>query len=116
MLPLMLNFYIGRLGEAGAPLHPRINSELANHLGYINGALESRDYLMGSELTGADIQMSFVGEMARAFKKLDPYPKIGAWVARFQARPPTGAASRRAGRIGLPARAFSALSHHILHK
>jgi glutathione S-transferase len=25
MLPLMLNMYVGRLGEAGAPLHPRID-------------------------------------------------------------------------------------------
>ncbi len=87
MLPLMLNLYVGRLGEAGGPLHPRINDELANHLGHVDAALKGRDYLMGSELTGADIQMSFVGEMAKAFKKLAPYPDLAAWVARFQARP-----------------------------
>ena len=39
MLPLMLNLYVSRLKEAGAPLHPRIESEIANHLGYIEGAL-----------------------------------------------------------------------------
>jgi len=33
MLPLMLNLYVSRLKEAGAPLHPRIDSEMANHLG-----------------------------------------------------------------------------------
>src|SRR3977135_2707639 len=33
MLPLMLNLYVGRLKEAGAPLHPRIDSEMANPLG-----------------------------------------------------------------------------------
>ena len=87
MLPLMLNLYVGRLGEAGAPLHPRINDELANHLGYVDAALEGRDYLMGPDLTGADIQMSFVGEMAKVFKKLEPYPALAAWVERFQARP-----------------------------
>ena len=38
MLPLMLNLYVGRLGDAGAPLKPRIESEIANHLGYIDGA------------------------------------------------------------------------------
>ena len=32
MLPLMLNFYVSRLKEAGSPLHPRIDSELSNHL------------------------------------------------------------------------------------
>ena len=29
MLPLMLNLYVSRLKEAGAPLHPRIDSEMA---------------------------------------------------------------------------------------
>ena len=67
MLPLMLNMYVMRLGEAGAPLHPRIQNEMANHLSYLNGALEGRDWLLGSELSGADIQMSFVGEVARAW-------------------------------------------------
>src|SRR3977135_2380075 len=33
MLPLMLKLYVGRLKEAGAPLHPRIDSEMANPLG-----------------------------------------------------------------------------------
>src|SRR3954453_13468027 len=40
MLPLMLNLYVSRLKEAGAPLHPRIDSELANHLGYVDRALK----------------------------------------------------------------------------
>jgi glutathione S-transferase len=87
MLPLMLTLYVGRLGDAGAPLQPRIESELANHLGYIEGVLSGRDYLLGNALTGADIQMSFVGEMAKVAGKLKPYPAIAAWVQRMQARP-----------------------------
>jgi glutathione S-transferase len=87
MLPLMLNMYVQRLGEAGAPLHPRIGSEMANHLGYVNGALAGREWLVGDALTGADIQMSFVGEVTRAFGQADAYPNIKAWVERFQARP-----------------------------
>ncbi|MGZ6014260.1 MAG: glutathione S-transferase, partial [Phenylobacterium sp.] len=35
MLPLMLFMYVGRLGEAAAPLLPRIESEIANHMGYV---------------------------------------------------------------------------------
>ena len=66
MLPLMLNLYVGRLGEAGAPLHPRINSEVANYLGYLDTALSQSDYLLGDEFSAADIQMSFIGEIARA--------------------------------------------------
>lgn len=87
MLPLMLNMYVARLGEAGAPLHPRIQGEIANHLGYVDSALAGRDYLMGSELSAADIQMSFVGEVAGAFGLFETYPNVAAWVRRFQARP-----------------------------
>ena len=87
MLPLMLHMYVGRLGEAGAPLHSRIESEMANHLGYVDRSLAGRDYLMGPDLTAADIQMSFVGEVAGAFGRFETYPNIAAWVKRFQARP-----------------------------
>jgi glutathione S-transferase len=87
MLPLMLNLYVGRLKEAGAPLHPRIDSELANHLGYIDRALNGREFFVGTSLTGADIQMSFVGEMAKVFDKLGPYWNLAAWLERMHARP-----------------------------
>jgi glutathione S-transferase len=87
MLPLMLNLYVGRLGDAGAPLHPRIESELDNYLGYLNTALGLTPYLVGEELTGADVQMSFIGEFAKAQGKIAAYPHLAAWVERFQARP-----------------------------
>ena len=100
MLPLMLNLYVSRLKEAGAPLHPRIDSELANHLGYVDGALKGREFFVGASLTGADIQMSFVGEMAKVFGKLDPYPNLAAWLAT-DARPAGVPAERGEGR-GVP--------------
>ena len=87
MLPLMLNLYVSRLKEAGAPLHPRIDGELANHLGYVEGGLQGRQFFVGDALTGADIQMSFVGEMAKAFGKLEAYPNLKAWLERMHARP-----------------------------
>jgi glutathione S-transferase len=87
MLPLMLNLYVSRLKEAGAPLHARIDSEIANHLSYVDGALKGREFFIGKSLTGADIQMSFVGDMAKAFDRLGPYPNLGAWLARMHARP-----------------------------
>src|SRR5712692_11430220 len=70
MLPLMLNLYVSRLKEAGAPLHPRIESEMANHLGYVDGALKGREFFVGQSLTGAVIKRSFFGEMAKAFNEL----------------------------------------------
>ena len=87
MLPLLLHLYVSRLKEAGAPLHPRIDSEIANHLGYVEDALQGREFFVGSALTGADIQMSFVGEMAKVFNKLAPYPNLAAWLSRMHARP-----------------------------
>ena len=87
MLPLMLNLYVSRLGDAGAPLHPRIDSEIANHLGYVNQSLNGRDFFVTDKMTGADIQMSFVGEMAKVFAKIDTYPNLKAWLARMHARP-----------------------------
>jgi len=98
MLPLMLNLYVGRLGEAGAPLHPRINSEVANYLSYLDTALSQSDYLLSNELSAADIQMSFIGEIARAQGKLGDYPHIAAWIERFQARPAYQAALKKGGK------------------
>ena len=87
MLPLMLNLYIGRLGEAAKPLQPRIDSELANYLGYLDTALGLTPYLLGEEISGADIQMSFIAEFAKFQGMLQRYPNIAAWIERFQARP-----------------------------
>ena len=84
MLPLMLRLYVGRLGDAGAPLSPRINSEIANHLGYVDRALGNQPWLLGDTFSGADIQMSFVGEAARTARV--NFPNLDAWVKRFQAR------------------------------
>jgi glutathione S-transferase len=87
MLPLMMLMYVMRLGEAGAPLHPRIESEIANHMSYVEGALAGRDYLLGDAPTGADVQMSFIPEVLKAFGKLDAYPNMAAWIERIHARP-----------------------------
>lgn len=95
MLPLLLKLYVGRLGEAGAPLAPRINSELKNHLGYVDAALRGREWLVGDTLSGADIQMSFVAEAARGLRV--DYPHMEAWLRRFQQRPAYRRALERGG-------------------
>jgi glutathione S-transferase len=101
MLPLMLNLYVGRLKEAGAPLHPRIDSETKNHLGYVDAALKGREFFVGTSLTGADIQMSFVAK----------WQKCSTSSGRIRTSPPgcractrgrrSSARWRRVGRIGL---------------
>jgi glutathione S-transferase len=95
MLPLLLKLYVSRLGEAGAPLKPRIDSELDNHLGYVDRSLQGREWLLGDEFSGADVQMSFVGEAARGLRA--DYPNLDAWVRRFQQRPAYRRALERGG-------------------
>jgi glutathione S-transferase len=101
MLPLLLNMYVARLKEAGAPLHHRIESETANHLGFIEGELQGRQFFVGDGLTGADIAMSFVAEVARAQKKLEAYPAFNAWLDRMHARPAWIAALEKGGAYAL---------------
>ena len=100
MLPLLLKMYVGRLGEAGAPLAPRIDGEIANHLGFIDASLAGKDYLLG-EFTAADVQMSFVGEVAGAHRVRASYPNLQAWVERMHARPAYLAALERGGPYSL---------------
>ena len=97
MLPLLLKLYVSRLDKAGAPLWPRIESEIANHLGYVDQALQGRQWLVGDELSGADIQMSFVGEVAGARADRTTYPNLDAWVRRFHDRPAYKKALERGG-------------------
>jgi glutathione S-transferase len=99
-LPLLLKLYVSSLGPAAAPLAPRIESEIANHLGYIDSRLAGRSYLLGDELSGADIQLSYVGEVAGVRANRAAYPHLDAWVRRHQARPAYQAAIARGGPYG----------------
>ena len=101
MLPLMLNLYAARLGDAAAPLMPRVEGEIANHLAYIDDALKGRQFLVGDTLTGADIQMSFVGEVAGAFGKRAKYPNLDAWTKRMHERPAYKKAIEKGGAYNL---------------
>jgi len=97
---LPLKLYVSALGAAAAPLAPRIESEIANHLGYIDSRLAGRSYLLGDELSGADIQLSYVGEVAGVRANRAAYPHLDGWVRRYQARPAYQAAIARCGPYG----------------
>jgi glutathione S-transferase len=97
MLPGMLALYVGRLGEAGAPLQPRISSERANHYGYLNKSLEGKDFLVGNALSAADIQNSFALETAAMRGGLTEFPNLARVVTAWQARPAYRAALEKGG-------------------
>lgn len=87
MLPLMLALYTSLLGEAAAPLQPRIDSEIHNHLSYMDNHLQAQPYFVGDRFTAADVQMSFVGEVASVRGWLTIYPALTAYLHKIQARP-----------------------------
>ncbi len=97
MLPFLLRLYVSRLGDAGAPLHPRIEAEIANHLGFIDTRLAGREFLVGDALTGADIQMSFVGDVAGARADRAAYPNVDRWIRGLHQRPAWQVALEKGG-------------------
>ena len=87
MLPLMLRMYTGRLPDGGAALQPRINDELNRHLGYLDTSLEGVDWFVANTFSGADIQLSFVAELAPLLHPEGTFPNLAAFRDRLQARP-----------------------------
>jgi glutathione S-transferase len=90
--PIAMSF-----GKTATPLRRRVDFELDLNLSFINSRLEGKAYLLGEFLTAADIQMSFVGELAAANLDLTLYPNIEPWVNRFQSRSSYRAAVERGG-------------------
>jgi len=85
MLPLLLALYAGLLGDGAALLRPRIDDEIANNLSYMEKGLAGRQFFVGNDLTGADIQLIFVVEAAGS--RLEPYASLKAYRDRMHARP-----------------------------
>jgi glutathione S-transferase len=97
MPALILRISVARVGGAAAPALPRRDEEIALQLSYLDGALKGRPYVLGNELSAADIQLSFIGELAAARFGIENYPDVKAWVWRFQARPAYQAALAKGG-------------------
>jgi glutathione S-transferase len=96
-LPFVIDPIAKSFGKMATPLQRRVDYELDLNLGFIDHCLAGKDYLLGGELTAADVQMSFVGELAVTFLDTSPYANLDAWVSRFQARPAYRAALERGG-------------------
>ena len=97
MPALIIRINVARVDEAANSALPRLDSEIALHLSYLDTALRGRLYILGDELSAADIQLSFIGEFASARFGVAGYPDIEAWIERFQARPAYKAALARGG-------------------
>lgn len=87
MLPLLLSLYTGFLGEAAAPIQPMIMAEIKAILDYCEYHLISKTWFAGEEMTGADIQMIFPLEAAKARGRLKGYEACNEYVDRVHALP-----------------------------
>jgi glutathione S-transferase len=94
---LIRHYGEGRVGETAATEIARIEGEIDRQLSYINERFIDCDYVMDSELMGADVQLSFVGELAAARTNCRVYPLMIAWVLRFEGRAAFRAALERGG-------------------
>lgn len=96
MTPILLDIYLGRLGEAAAPVKPRIDEQLDAHFSYLEGELNDAGHFIGDSLSAADIMLSFPAEVA-AMSGAALYPKLAAFVSAMHARPAWQAAREKGG-------------------
>lgn len=96
MLPYILSIYIEMLGEGGAPIKGRADSENALHFGFLESEMTGRAFVVGDGLTGADIQLTFLLDGAQGRGMLAEYPELARYHSGMIARP----AYQRALEIG----------------
>lgn len=97
MTPILLQLYTSRLGDAGAPLQPRIQEQLASHFDYMESQLSDAGHFVGDRLSAADIMLSFPAEIAVMQGGGTQWPKLAAFVAAMHARPAWQRAREKGG-------------------
>ncbi|MCW5647412.1 MAG: glutathione S-transferase family protein [Sphingopyxis sp.] len=97
MTPILLRIYTARLGEAAAPLEPRINQQLDAHFSYMESRVGDAGHFIGDSLSAADIMLSFPAEIAIMQGMAPRYPKLAAYVNACHARPAWQRAREKGG-------------------
>ncbi len=97
MTPILLRIYTARLGEAAAPLEPRINQQLDAHFSYMESRVGDSGHFIGDSLSAADIMLSFPAEIAIMQGMAPRYPKLAAFVNACHARPAWQRAREKGG-------------------
>lgn len=97
MTPILLRIYTARLGEAAAPLEPRINQQLDAHFSYMESRIGAGGHFIGDSLSAADIMLSFPAEIAVMQGMAQRYPKLAEFVNACHARPAWQRAREKGG-------------------
>ncbi len=97
MTPILLRLYTARLGEAAAPLEPRIAQQLDAHFAYMESRVGENGHFIGDDLSAADIMLSFPAEIAIMQGMAPRYPKLAAFVSACHDRPAWRRAREKGG-------------------
>lgn len=95
MNPIMQMMHAYAQGKAEQDSYA--SAELGRVLGYIESKLGDGPFLLGDNFTAADVQVSFVAEMANFLGRLTGCPFTEDWLRRLTARPAFQRAIARGG-------------------
>jgi glutathione S-transferase len=77
----------GRIFQVENQVYERyVKGQIELHLDYIAGLLDGREFVVGDQLSAADIQLTFTLQMARRSKMLEGHASLLGYVARMEAR------------------------------
>lgn len=85
--PLLVHMLLLRSGQPHVALTPYSEREVKLHFDHIAGQLGESDYILGADFSAADFGVTYVVSLGRRLGLLEPWPTLGAYLQRNQARP-----------------------------
>jgi len=85
--PIIFSALAPRFGGLGPMLGGFMGAEVTKLLDHVERAVTGYDYLVGDRLSGADINMAYLLEVATASKQIGDRPNLIAYLERLRARP-----------------------------
>lgn len=85
--PIILTALGPRFGGLGPMLGGFLGAEVVKLLDHVGAAVADREFLVGDRLSGADINMAYLLEVASASKLLEGRAALAAYLQRLRDRP-----------------------------
>ncbi|HDY7828268.1 TPA: glutathione S-transferase [Vibrio vulnificus] len=87
ILPLLLKVFLTKDGAQTQFLAQYADAEINKVVGYLDQSLQSKNYLVGETLSGADIMNSFIVEIVQQFGLLEQYPNLARYADTLASHP-----------------------------
>lgn len=85
--PIIFSALAPRFGGLGPMLGGFMGAEVTKLLDHVERAVTGHDYLVGDRLSGADINVAYLLEVATASKQIGDRPNLIGYLERLRARP-----------------------------